>query len=311
MTIKKAATAVLFLPVLSLLFWGCGPFGEGNHNQPATLKNTYPQNFVSPIAFFALEWGGLPHILASGFLVSKKSGYFMTARHFTDCFFDLGLKECRVFFGGRVYEASVLRVSPLQDAALLKITSPFNPDDFPDPLLPADRPPKKGEQVTIAGFHIHPFLIRETNKQENAGDILVPIIRNYYGLKTMDSTREFETVYETLEAKVLTTDKRVRIQPESEIDWKALEQLRYGAGYFIEVRTARNHKFSFAGLSGTSVVNKRGECVGIVTAGPLPRLEYDPSGNISSYDTPEEFKIVADILDLTPIQAVLDLLKFK
>ena len=77
------------------------------------------------------------------------------------------------------------------------------------------------------------------------------------------------------------------------------------------MKTARNHKFSFAGLSGTLVVNEKGEFAGIVTAGPLPRLEYDPSGKIKDISIPEGYKVVADTINLTPFFVLEDLFKIK
>ena len=75
---------------------------------------------------------------------------------------------------------------------------------------------------------------------------------------------------------------------------------------YILAKTARNHLFSFGGLSGSRVKNKKGEVIGIFT-GETSKTEVDPK----SYDhSTDSFAIKEPIFDqvlITPMELLRDL----
>ena len=99
--------------LVSLLFISC----PAKKESPPPV---YRQGFKASIAWLTIEWNGRPEIMASGFLINKEKGVFITARHFTDETRKLfgGIK---IFFNGKVYDGEILAVPPIRDAALVRI----------------------------------------------------------------------------------------------------------------------------------------------------------------------------------------------
>jgi len=111
--------------------FACSPPSELNRNKYRE-ENSFPQDFKSTGAYLVLEWNSKkPFIMASGSLVNREKGIFLTAKHFSDAFGLLGVDYCKVFFNGKVYKAVLVKVPPIRDAALIKLASSFSVKDFP------------------------------------------------------------------------------------------------------------------------------------------------------------------------------------
>lgn len=302
-----------------LLFavFGCGP--------PPSVKpniyreeGIYPQNFSTPDALLADEWARKWKSLGSASLVNRDDGIFLSAKHVTDVFMgdavELGSNECKIFFISKVYNCEVMRVPPLRDAVLVRIKGIFNSSDFPEPYPIATTPVKVGDKVFVEGFHPHPLIVTKSNAEDGFGDVTVPILKNYYEFRTADPMLDMEIVYDSLEATVVKLNVHIRVKDHSgQIDHSVMAQMRFQTNYYFQIKTARNHKFSFAGLSGGEVVrlNKDGrpEVVGIVTAEPPVRMEYDKKGQGLHPDKPSRV-VVADTIMITPIDSIKDLLDY-
>lgn len=296
--------------MVGVLLSGCGPSDEEKNEY--RRENKYPGRIDVPVAFLASEWGGMPRILASGWLVDKEQGMFLNAKHYTDVFMgdsiELGSGECKIFFNAKVYECYVVKVPPLRDASVLKISSPYNPADFPEPYKIAETPVKVGDTVYVQGFHPHSQKISESNTEEGFPDLIFPIRKLYYEVRMADPKKQMEIVFDSLEAKVTKINNHIRIDEGQLAD----DLLKFELNTYFEVKTVRNHKFSFGGLSGGVVVRVRKdgqkEAVGIITAEKPVRIEYDSKKRMIA---PDFGNIpVADTLNITPIESVKDLLDY-
>ncbi|MBI2674526.1 MAG: hypothetical protein HYX22_02210 [Candidatus Yanofskybacteria bacterium] len=308
----------LTLSVSSSLFWGCEPPTELNRNiyrdenffpLPGDLKNTS--------AFLVLEWNGRkPWIMASGNLIDKKEGLIRTAKHFTDDFGKLGLDYCRVFLmNGKIYKATLTKVTPIRDAAIIKLIPPFSPDDFTDPLLSASEMPKFGDTVYVQGLHPHAYDIRRANKEEGFSDQVVNIFETYYGQLFKDTSQELQVVFDNLEGKRVKPDPdSIRNNPWLSVeDKKAL--LEFENDRYIKVLTARDHKSPFSGLSGGVALNGKGEAFGVITAQNPMRFEIDDQGlffipGIGPAKMGEVKKQFWDTIYITPLDSIKDLDKY-
>ncbi|OGM98788.1 MAG: hypothetical protein A2817_00245 [Candidatus Yanofskybacteria bacterium RIFCSPHIGHO2_01_FULL_39_8b] len=271
---------------------------------------TFNQDFTSDAAYLVLEKNDKPYIMASGFLVNKKSGIFITAKHFTDEFRPLGADSCKVFFNGKAYMAELTRVPPTKDMAAIKISSPFNFHDFPEPMPRINKRPKTGEKVYIRGFHPHAYRIRERNKFEGFPDKVVPVFENYYGQIMKDLTKETQVVFDNLEGRAAESDPDSVRKNRFLSDKQKKELLKFENDNFIKIVMARDHKFSFGGLSGGLAVNDRNEVIGVITAQDIFRFEFDEHGLFfdprSSY-APVIVKQFFDTLYITPIEFMADI----
>src|SRR3989344_1721514 len=195
--------------------------------------NTYPhpKDLRTDIAWIVIEWNGKPKYggYGSGFLADKHSGSFYTNKHVSDMFDSFGSSE------------------------------------FPDPAPVAKEKVKKGDKVFVEGFHPHHYFFRESNRIEGGyNEKLVPIFKEYYNIDTKDLVREREVVFERISGVVVETDASVFLN-QSGSSGSVVNRAREMANKYFMVKTDRDHKFSFGGLSGTAVKNIKGEIVGILT----------------------------------------------
>jgi hypothetical protein len=298
-----------FFLFTTILFYGCYPFSGVDVTESSFgEQKTYSQDFVSDIAWIPVEWNGkLIHSsgYGSGFLVNKDEGLFFTNKHVSDVFDSLGQGSQQIFFNGVVYSAKFERALQLVDTALVRIDETFNSSDFPDPLPFATEELMIGDKVFVEGFHPHPYMIRLSDKNDGIEFPLLSIFKDYYRMGTIHLEREREVVFEKLEAEVTELDKKISINNGER--YSLVQDLRNRTNLYVEIRTLKDHKFSFGGLSGTRVVNENNEIVGIFAAGPT--MEIDP-------DTVQELpggarisEIVHKTAYIIPIQYVEELMQ--
>jgi hypothetical protein len=285
-----AALCVLLLSI------GCGP----TLPEKKARKTTYSQSIVTNSCWVVLEWNGEPYGWGSCFLIDKEKGAFYSNKHVSDMFNSIGRGSHKIFFNGKIYSVRIVQALPLVDAALIKITDPFNPADFPDPSPISTEKPKIGDELLLEGMHVHPYLIREIDKEEGYNFPVIPIFKDYYGIGTRDVDREREVVLEKLNAAVISTDKKVSISSDS-----LAQGIRNFSNTYIGARTSKNHNFSFGGLSGSPVKNSKLEIIGILTIEEQRTQEVEDLGGGFKL-----LKKVYDTIDITPIAQVEELRKY-
>lgn len=239
----KSLVFIMLTAVFSVsLLGGCGPSEDIRNIYRKT--NRYPQKFKISTALLVRERNGFPFILASAFLIDKERGLFASAKHFVG---NESAGDCKIFFNGVVYEGFLLVVPAITDMVIIKIKNGFDSKDFPEPRRLAERT-HHGDKIFVEGIHAHP-------KQFQAGQEVIPIFSEFYGL----TGKGEEFVFERLEGEVVRLDREIASE-----DIKGSSEVLSGvANSFIELRTKRDHRFSFAGLSGGPTVNERDEIVGI------------------------------------------------
>lgn len=250
---KIISVLVLFIS------FACGP--PEDHLTQYQKTNTYPirGNFREPVASVVVDRNGRFDVAAmtgSAFLINKSQGTFGTAKHVVgeiDTKHNAGEFEAKykLFFCGRVYIAERVLDTGVTDVSFLRITSKFNPNDFPEPYEIADSL-FVGEDVFVRGIHMHP---RELQKDK----VVHRIVGNYYGI-TAPKEKEREFVYDDLPANI--TDREVlrrgdSVKNDDQNNPNALIQKDF------ELKTKQDHVISFGGLSGGPTVNSRNEIVGI------------------------------------------------
>lgn len=234
------------------------------------LAETYNQPFKTDVAWIVLEWNCSPIGWGSGFLTDREKGILFTNKHVSNVFNRLGRGSHKIFFNGRVYNAAIIKTDILSDAALVQITDQFNYSEFTDPAPFAQEKVKVGDKVVVEGFHIHPYQIRQSDIEDGYDFPLIPIFRDHYKSGTLNLDKEREIVFEKLEAEVSEVDKKIMVREQGT---GITQVIRNTSNLYIEIKTVKDHKFSFGGLSGTVVRNTKGETIGIFTA--APRQEYD------------------------------------
>lgn len=296
----------MLLMLIVVVAWGCNPPPVENIFRKESF---FPGGINVPVAFLVSEWGGKEKVLASGWLIEGGNGTLFSAKHFTDVFMnniiELGANECKVFLSSKVYSCVVVRVPPQRDAVVLKILGHFNSADLPVPYKISKTKLKTGDKVFIQGFHPHLFKITKSNLEDGFKDLIVPILATFYELRMADPTKQKEVVFDSLEATVVSLNEHITIDHQES---DSSEELKLKTNEYIKVITAKNHKFSFGGLSGGVVVklNNQGvlEAVGIVTAEIPERLRYNKKGELEGGSVHE---VVSDTLFITPIGSVQDL----
>lgn len=298
--------------LLLLVISACNsPPNENNYRR----EGNYPSSVNVPVAFLVSEWAGKPRVMASGWLIDGGNGMLFSAKHFTDVFMnntiELGANECKVFLSGKIYSCIIVHVPPLRDAVVLKILGPFNSAKLPTPYKISTTKLKVGDKVFVQGFHPHSSEITKSNMDDGLKDLIVPILRTFYELREADPSRQGEVVFDNLEG--------IRIKPDPNailnnplLDNEAKKgALEYENDSYIKVRMARDHKFSFGGLSGGVVLNEKAEAVGIITAQDILRFEYDKDGFLidphKGTITVTIKKQYFDTTYVTPIESVMDL----
>lgn len=296
----------LSLVIACIMAAGCDTGSKGNDADDKSECGVvaYDQDFITPVGSFVVAWGNDRKGNGSGFLVNREKGIFMTADHVVDAMRQNGKNSADLFFNGRVYKAVVLKVLSLDDAALMQIACSREAlkraaESFPEPLTPASAEIGISDRAFIMGIHLHSFLIRESNKKEGAPDRVLPIGLQYYKIVQRDVTKEKEMVFDSLLAAVVGLRVHApAIAPEDRAKYDPFEVMRDSTNTYTYVRTVRDHKFSFGGLSGGPVLNSRGELIGIVTKEgcDLKRLSCNPNADENVFFTPIHEKEIWDLL---------------
>ena len=251
--------SALLLLVALILTIGCGPKIEKTSG--CDRPSTFSQNFKSDIAWVTLEWNCQLYGYGSGFLIDREKGAFYTNRHVSDMFDALGRGSHKVFFNGKVYNAKIVKAHNVVDAALVAITDRFDPSEFPEPAKISTEKVKLGDKLLIEGFHPHWYYIRQADEGNGYKFEQMSILKDYYNLGTRQLEKEKEIVVEKLWSEVTGLDKKADFESKN-----MTQDLRNMVNIYIEVKTSKDHLFSFGGLSGTVVRNIKGETVGVVTA---------------------------------------------
>ena len=276
----KYSTVGLFLAI----FFGCLSKKENVLYQRA---DNYQQSFKSGVALFTRERNGVPKVFASAFLIDRERGLFAYAKHFVGM---EGDGNCKIFFNGKVYEGFLLKLPPVSDVAIIKISGIFNPNDLSESYRFAQGV-DVNDRVFVRGIHPHGPAFLEKK-------IIVPILKGYYQMTW--SQNEF--VYDDLEAKVISLNKRIK-NKELGITAESVSEI---SNSYIQLRTVEDHKFSFSGLSGGPTVNDRGEVVGInanETAAHFEinnrrEIKYHPWDNMNLVPIAEVEKLMSHLANI-------------
>jgi len=257
-----------FLILINLIFvFSCRPARKNVDVEIFPKTYLCPDDLKTDVAWIILEWNGKPVYggYGSGFLINKKTGVFLTNKHVSNVFDVLGKGSHKIFFNCKVYNAAILKTSVLADAALVRITDSFDSSDFLKPAPFAGEKAKVGDKVVVEGFHVHPYWVRKADEEEGYKFPVIPVFRDYYNLGTKNLDKEQEVVFETLEAVVVAVDRKIEIKGQGS---GIIQDLRESTNLYVTIKTTKDHKFPFSGLSGTVVRNGKGETIGIFTAGP-------------------------------------------
>jgi len=274
--VLRFASALSVVGVMGAAFIsGCRPSSE------ETCLLAYAQDFTRPVIFLVAEINGVPEKASSGFLLNRDKGIFVTAKHFTDTIEDLGKDDFELFINGMMCNVSAVKVFPELDIALVGINGDFDPQKLPQPYPIADSLPQIGDTIYLEGFHSHPYLLRQYNKNRGVIGEVVPIFKDYYGIIRVDSMIEQEVVFERIPAHIFRIDTvEVFIEDSSQ---KKEYDFRANITDYFYARAYYNHLISLKGLSGGAVLNKKGEVVGVFVVGsrihmnrilfvPLPKI---------------------------------------
>jgi len=276
-------------------------------------EGIFPSSVNAPVASVVLEWGGKVRSIGSAWLIEGGNGVLFSAKHVTDNLMndqvELGGGECKIFLSGRVYNCVVAHIPPLRDAVVLKISNSFDPRYLPKPYKIASTPVKVGDIVIVQGIHPHSQELIDQNEKEGFRDTVVPIFRNFYEMRFGNKCVGREEVFDTLPAVVTKLNMSVLVD-DTEHD--PLAELRHKTNRYFEVRTLRNHRLSFGGLSGGVVLrlNKDSgpEAVGILTAEAPVKFEYDEDDKLTSpCGTPPS---IANTIMVTPIESVAEEIEY-
>lgn len=302
---------------LSVLALGLLVISCGNKPAEKTVVRNYPQNFKTDIAWIVLEWNGKPYGYGSGVLVDREHGAFYTNKHVSDTFDTLGKGSHKIFFNGKVYNAKIVKTPKLVDAALIRITDPFDSSEFPETAKFSTEDLKVGDQLFMGGLHPHGYWIREADKDEGYDYPLVPIYKDYYNMGTIHLDREKEVVFEKLEGKVVELDltwaevmKRLEERTGEKFPPGSFtEQAENRSNLFIEAKILKDHKFPFGGLSGSPARNSKGEIVGILTRQDTHRFDYDEK-ELEEKGQTEIKKQLWDTVYIVPIKFIENLRQY-
>ncbi len=254
---------------------------------------TYRQEIKTPVALFIRERNGVPTVLASAFLIDKQRGLLASAKHFVGTDAD---GECKIFFNGRVYNGTLVRVPPTTDIAVIKIIDRFNQANFTEPY-PMAGEIEKDDKVFVKGIHPHHPKLRSDK-------VIIPIFQEYYQMIWRNPNRVYlisegdEFVYDDLPAKVMNLTKELK---NKNMGIK-IESIAEISNTYIELKTDEDHKFSFGGLSGGPTINERGELIGINSNEIQAHWEIDPERRKATYHPWNNMNIVpvAELQKLLP-----------
>jgi len=297
----KAKTGfICVVLVLTSILIACGPPAVEELNiYKRENRFPCPENFKSTAAWVTFEWNGRPlefkgeqYGYGSGFLADRSKGLFYSNRHVTTSFDSLGEDGHKIFFNCRVYNAVVARVAPWVDASVFRITDSFDWSDFPAPDPITEEKIKIGDKVFVEGLHPHPYDVRQKDAARGLNYPLIPIYKDYYRFVGTGVDVYKEIVHEGFEGTV----KELAVQAEVESDDPPhTRELKRQNVFYDVIEIDNEHLFSFGGLSGSAVKNKKGEVVGIVT---IESKKY------------ENWKTVYQTILITPVSAIEDLQRF-
>ncbi|MEK7121911.1 MAG: serine protease [Patescibacteria group bacterium] len=302
---KFAVLSLCIIFVSCNLFSSCNSKSDVSKQKEGCRHGSFVQDFKTDVAWIVNEWNCKPGGYGSGFLIDKERGAFYTNKHVANEFNNYGKGSHKIYFNGKFYNAEVVKVPPLRDAAIVRITDAFDPSEFPEPAPFVTEKVKMGDKVFIEGFHPHPYFIIESNKTEGYDEKTVPIWEKYYNLGTRNLDKKQEVVFEKITGKVVKLNAMIAFEDTGD----TVDKIKELSNTYIVVKVDRDHKFSFGGLSGTVVRNVEGEVVGIVT---LKRANYelDKEETEKSQDGNTYLKQVYNVIGFTPIESVADLRQY-
>lgn len=287
--------------ILLAIFVSCDSKPNISKQKEGCQYGSVVQDFKTDVAWIVMEWNCKPGGWGSGFLIDKEHGAFYTNKHVVNEFNSYGKGSHKIYFNGKFYNAEVVKVPPLRDAAVVRITDVFDPTEFPEPVSFATERVKRGDKVFIEGFHPHPHLIIESNKTEGYNERIVPVWDMYYNLGTRNLDKKLEIVFEQISGKVVDLNAPAHFGDASD----TIDRTKELSNTYTMVKADKDHKFSFGGLSGTVARNIKGEIVGIFTLGPEEEFEKEEKiGNI------QFMKRVFKTFGFTPIESVADLRQY-
>jgi len=259
-----------------------------------------PQSLKTDVAWIVMEWNCKPGGYGSGFLIDKENGAFYTNKHVVNEFDSYGKGSHKIYFNGKFYNAEIVKVPPLRDAAIIRITDEFDSSEFPEPAPIAKEKVKVGDVVIDEGFHVHPYLIVESKKGQGYDETIIPIWDKYYNLGTKNVDKRTEIVFERITGKVSKINDYADFG-----DRTTVGEARDLVNTYTIVKADKDHMLSFGGLSGSVVRNTKGEIVGIFTMGPPKEFEEgERMGDI------QFLKRVYKTFGFTPIESVADLRQY-
>jgi len=309
-----------FLLNLCLIFVSCIFLSCGTDSKPMSVEKdngcgerTVPsRGFKTDVAWIVFEWNCKPGGYGSGFLIDKERGAFYTNKHVSNEFDNYGKGSHKLYFNGKFYNVEIVKVPPLRDAAVVRITDEFDSSEFPEPAPFATEKVKKGDRVFVGGFHPHPYTLIEDNKSEGYDEIIVPLYEKYYHLGIRQLDKREEVVFEKMEGRIVSlnlTWEAIMKRKNKEIDSGSFtDSLADKTNLFNEILTLKDHKFPFGGLSGSPARNSRGEIIGIATRQDTDKFDYDKEelerkGSV-------EARRMWNTVFITPIESVADLRKY-
>lgn len=290
----------LFWVLISSLIISCGPSPKKAENNGCGERTVPPQDFKTDVAWIVMEWNCKPGGYGSGFLIDREHGAFYTNKHVVNEFNGYGKGSHKIYFNGKFYNAEVVKVPPLRDAAIVRITDKFDPSEFPEPAPIAKQKVKVGDMVVNEGFHVHPYLTVESNKGQGYEERIVPIWDKYYNLGTKNIEKRTVIVFERIKGRVFKTDQAGELG-----DRTMIGEARELANTYIMVKADKDHKLSFGGLSGSVVKNTKGEIVGIHSMGP--NEEFEKAEKIGDV---QYLNRVYKTFGFIPIESVVDLKQY-
>lgn len=244
----KRTLLLLFFIILGF-FLACKP--QADYRTEYQKNGTYPISggeFKEPVAMIFADRNGVIDVnwgAGSSFLVDAERGLFGTAKHVVA--HDVSYK---IYFCGRVYEGERVLSSVVTDVDYFRITSDFDPSQFPKPY-PLGSDANVGDLVFVRGIHPHPHNLQ-------VGKIVHGVIHFYYGMTNYSQ----EFVYDNLPARV--SDKKVCFSNSTVGGGdKTLDAV---IQCYTQVMTLEEHRVGnkgFAGLSGGPTINGKGEIIGL------------------------------------------------
>lgn len=238
-------TAIGLVVSACLVLVSCGP--PKPQQTIYQKERRYNQELTVNVALLVKEQNDTPVKpvgFCSGFLMDKSDGTFGSAKH---CIGATG--RWKIFYGGRVYDGSVLSTPAVSDLVLIKVDGELEGlGGAPNPYLIVPTV-GVGDRVFVRGIHPHP-------PEHQGGRQIIPIWKEYYGI----FWEKNQLVFDNIEA-VIVDDRTLETGNKLGLGGLSGDL----ASVYYKMRTVEDHRIPFSGLSGGPVVNERGELVGVVS----------------------------------------------